>query len=334
MKKGKWIGIVLAVVNVALIMACVVLYLGEDRKKPRFEFQASDVVYREGMDISGLLEGISAFDQEDGDVTDRIVVEKWIENREENLVIVFYAVTDKAGNVAKCSRECPAVFAGGTEEDDLADIQGEWMVQSGFWKELEGGGDTGGDGGETEGEGTEKEETGEKGSEGGKDGEEEYAGEADRGNENGLKEAEEEGKGRERPVENGRATDPDTDRGNAEADTDQGNAEADTEREDAEEPQNQEEAGTAEGDGGGSASAPPVLSLNVSEIRTSVGIAPAWVEVIGSLSDDVDSYETLFRNLEVSKYNINQAGTYQVTVSTKDSDGNRSQAVPLTIIVK
>lgn len=302
MKKGKWIGIVLAVVNVALIMACVVLYLGEDRKKPRFEFQASDVVYREGMDISGLLEGISAFDQEDGDVTDRIVVEKWIENREENLVIVFYAVTDKAGNVAKCSRECPAVFAGGTEEDDLADIQGEWMVQSGFWKELEGGGDTSGDGGETEGEGTEEEETGEKGSEGGKDGEGEYAGEEDRGN--------------------------------AEADTERGNAEADTERENAGEPQNQEEAGTAEGDGGGSASAPPVLSLNVSEISTSVGIAPAWVEVIGSLSDDVDSYETLFRNLEVSKYNINQAGTYQVTVSTKDSDGNRSQAVPLTIIVK
>ena len=58
------------------------------------------------------------------------------------------------------------------------------------------------------------------------------------------------------------------------------------------------------------------------------------MEIIGTLSDDKDGYETLFNNLEVSKYDKNQPGTYEVTVSTKDSDGNRSQTVPLTIIVK
>lgn len=310
MKKERWIGIVLAVINIALVITCVVLYLGEDRKEPRFEFQASDVVYREGMDISGLLEGISAFDQEDGDVTGNIVVEKWIENRDENLVVVFYAVTDQAGNVAKCSRECPAVFVEETEDGLTDNIQGEWMVESGFWKDLEGesadsGESAGENSDEVETEGIEEAETGGEGAEEG-DAEEKDAAEEEE---------------RERRMENNRETDNDTSRENGEADAGQENDR---------EPQN----GEADGDGNGSASAPPVLSLNVSEVKTSVGVAPAWVEVIGSLSDDVDSYETLFRNLEVSKYNVNQAGTYQVTVSTKDSDGNRSQAVPLTIIVK
>lgn len=74
--------------------------------------------------------------------------------------------------------------------------------------------------------------------------------------------------------------------------------------------------------------------MRVSEVTTQAGVAPAWVNVIGTLSDDKDGYETLFNNLEVSKYNINQAGTYQVNVSTKDSDGNKSRTVPLTIIVR
>ena len=78
----------------------------------------------------------------------------------------------------------------------------------------------------------------------------------------------------------------------------------------------------------------PVLELRASEVTTQVGVAPAWVNVIGTLTDDKDGYETLFRNLEISKYNINQAGTYQVKVSTRDSDGNKSGEVPLTIIVR
>ncbi len=77
-----------------------------------------------------------------------------------------------------------------------------------------------------------------------------------------------------------------------------------------------------------------MLELRVSEVTTQVGVAPAWVNVIGTLSDDKDNYETLFGNLEISKYNINQAGTYQVKVSTRDSDGNKSGEVPLTIIVR
>ena len=66
----------------------------------------------------------------------------------------------------------------------------------------------------------------------------------------------------------------------------------------------------------------------------SAGNPPAWVNLIGTLKDDKDNYETLFHNLSVSKYDVSKAGTYQVTVQTEDSDGNKSQAVPITIVVK
>lgn len=80
--------------------------------------------------------------------------------------------------------------------------------------------------------------------------------------------------------------------------------------------------------------AAPILSLKVSEVRVKAGQGPAWVNIIGTLSDDKDSYETLFHNLSVSKYDKDKAGSYGVDVHTEDSDGNRSQNVPLTIIVE
>ncbi|MDO4304915.1 MAG: hypothetical protein Q4D94_13490, partial [Bacillota bacterium] len=78
----------------------------------------------------------------------------------------------------------------------------------------------------------------------------------------------------------------------------------------------------------------PVLTLKVSEVKVNAGQGPAWVDIIGTLTDDKDNYETLFKNLSVSKYDMNKPGTYQVTVSTEDSDGNQSGSVPLTIVVK
>ena len=80
--------------------------------------------------------------------------------------------------------------------------------------------------------------------------------------------------------------------------------------------------------------AAPVLSLKQNSVKVAAGSTPAWVNLIGTLRDDKDSYETLSRNLKVSKYDVNKPGTYEVTVQTEDSDGNRSAAVPITIQVQ
>lgn len=104
MKQGKAAGIGLVVMSVVLGVVCLIFYLREDRTAPGFAFQAVDVIYREGMDMAELLAGVTAYDDTDGDVTYRIVVEKIIVDPEENSAVVFYAVSDRAGNAVRASR--------------------------------------------------------------------------------------------------------------------------------------------------------------------------------------------------------------------------------------
>lgn len=116
MKKGRIPVIILTVANLILAGFFVFMYLGMDRTAPEFRFQTSDYIYIRSDGESELLQNISAIDAVDGDVTDRIVVEKVVENKAESSIVVFYAVSDKAGNVAKISRVFPAQF----EEDYIA----------------------------------------------------------------------------------------------------------------------------------------------------------------------------------------------------------------------
>ncbi len=325
MKNGRTLGIMLAIANAVLTIVSVVLYIGTDRKEPTFEFTQTNVIYEEGMEESQLLEGIRAYDNVDGDLTDKIVVEKKIENPEQNAVVIFYAVSDSAGNVAKCSREFTAIYRVETEEADSRELQDGPLVQSGVWSVLEGGatGENNSadmpvkeDGEEADGEGLEAGETGED------EGREMEEGE----------DALEEGEEIEETGQEEQDQEEDTQQGEQDQEEDTQQGEQDQERNTRQEEQESERNAQT----GRNRTDPeaPVLELRASEVTTQVGVAPAWVNVIGTLADDKDGYETLFKNLEVSKYNINQAGTYQVKVSTRDSDGNKSGEVPLTIIVR
>ena len=56
-----------------------------------------------------------AYDSVDGDLTNRVVVEKTILDEEQQTAVVYYAVSDLSGNVTKQSRVFPA---------DIADMKG------------------------------------------------------------------------------------------------------------------------------------------------------------------------------------------------------------------
>ncbi len=277
MKHGKVTGIILAFLNVILIVVCAVSYFRMDRTEPRLEFQPTDIIYREGMEETRLLEGITAYDSKDGDVTDRIVIEKTIENMDDNTIVVFYAVSDKAGNVAKASRVFQAVYTGesGIQEES------DGFVEAGINAELNQENNPGNNGAEDE-DGSEAENL-----------EEVVPDTADEPAPEPTEQPIPE------PVETPQPTPETTPKPKPTADP-----------------------------------SAPVLTLKVSEVKVNAGQGPAWVDVIGTLSDDKDNYETLFKNLSVSKYDMNKPGTYQVTVYTEDSDGNKSGNVPLTIVVK
>ena len=97
------------VLNIILIVTCVVLLLGRDRKAPVISFSENDLIYYSGIDNEKLLQGVAAMDAKNGDVSDRIVVEKIVQNKNEDRTVVYYAVTDLDGNAAKASRVFEAV---------------------------------------------------------------------------------------------------------------------------------------------------------------------------------------------------------------------------------
>ena len=330
MKQEKIIGITFAALGAALTVLCGILYLKADRTAPVIEFQTVDTIYKDGMDAAEILEGIEAYDSEEGDVTGRIVIEKIIEDREAGQAVVFYAVSDAAGNVAKASRVFEAVFDGTDEESGRA---AEGFMEAGITAEL-GSLEKGGGGAE---DGSSQENDGR--TEGG-------AGQESRGGEesDGVRAASPSPAGTSASE---RENSPERQSVPAEESSSPGERIADREISAApatasgvpdsvpvRETSPASEAGQAQGAASDGDSPAPTLSLKVSEVRVKAGQGPAWVDVIGTLRDDKDNYETLFRNLKVDKYDRDKPGTYQVGVRTEDSDGNSSGTVPLTIIVE
>lgn len=116
----KWLAVGLIVLNIALLTLCGFFYLKKDRGEPKLSFSASDVVYSADMDQTLLLQGVEANDNADGNISDRIVVEKILENRDENTAVVYYAVCDYSGNVSKASRVFPAEYKA-TEETEKSE---------------------------------------------------------------------------------------------------------------------------------------------------------------------------------------------------------------------
>lgn len=274
MRQDKVIGIILAVMSVILVVVCAVLYIGMDRAAPTIEFQASSFDYLEGMDQSALLRGVSAYDSNDGDVTERIVIEKIIENKENNTVVVFYAVSDKAGNAAKASRVFDAVYVEEEKESGR-------FPEAGINAEINLSGEI-------------------------------YQVETDAETDIPQQDSDSEPVPDQPPEPSPEPEQPSP----TPAPTPEPTAEPTPRPVPTADP------------------AIPVLTLKVSEVKVKAGQGPAWVNLIGILSDDKDSYETLFHNLSVSKYDRDKAGSYAVSVQTEDSDGNKSQSVPLTIIVE
>ena len=104
MRRSNILTIILFVGSAAMIAVGAFLWFKADRKAPEIIFFDSELCYESGMQVEELMTAVAAYDDRDGDVTDRIVVEKVVENRNESAVVVYYAVSDAAGNVTKASR--------------------------------------------------------------------------------------------------------------------------------------------------------------------------------------------------------------------------------------
>ena len=103
MKKGIVAGLI--VLCVALGAGTAAVVVTDDRKGPEIELPADgDVTYAEGSDTAPVLEGVTATDEKDGDVTDSLVIENIFPNDDHTSASVVYAAKDSHNNVSKATR--------------------------------------------------------------------------------------------------------------------------------------------------------------------------------------------------------------------------------------
>lgn len=100
---------------IALAGAGYMTYKNQDRTAPEIKVdQSKKIAYTEGEDYGKLLEGVTAQDEKDGDLTSEVFVEKVVPVSKKKAV-VYYGVTDKAKNVGTASREVTYQAAEGSD---------------------------------------------------------------------------------------------------------------------------------------------------------------------------------------------------------------------------
>ena len=100
---------------IALAGAGYMTYKNQDRTAPEIKVdQSKKIAYTEGEDYGKLLEGVTAQDEKDGDLTSEVFVEKIVPVSKKKAV-VYYGVTDKAKNVGTASREVTYQAAEGSD---------------------------------------------------------------------------------------------------------------------------------------------------------------------------------------------------------------------------
>jgi len=299
-------------VNIILAGICAFFYIKKDRIEPKLTFTADDTIYTSGMDTNELIGSMSAVDNKDGDISDRIVIEKILENKEKNVAVVYYAVCDYDGNVAKASREFPADY-NLVASTQLNDSQND---------------------DETEGEETSEGENSEEATE------EELKAQEEAKAAEEAKKAEEEAKAAEeakKAEEEAKAAE--------EAKKAEEEAKAAEEAKKAEEAKSEEqkkkeeeakkaEAEKAAAEAAKKSAGAPYIELNYNECKVGIGGGVPWADAIKTLRDDEDGYELLFRNLIASKFDNTKKGDYTVSLYTTDSKKNKSNTVTMIVHVQ
>lgn len=106
MKKRDWISLLLIVVCLCVLFGYrEMLHRKQDYQIPEITVEEQMPEFSALDPRSALLAGVTAWDDRDGDVTASLVVESVRLLDSEGIVNVTYAAFDKAGNVAKLSRE-------------------------------------------------------------------------------------------------------------------------------------------------------------------------------------------------------------------------------------
>lgn len=124
----------MAVITLGLSGLCAVAYLSEDRKSPVITVPEEMITYTQGEDTSVLLQGVTAMDDIDGDITGKVRISNIDVIGDESKAVVTYAVYDKENNIGKTNRTVNYVAVvekpEETENDGEASVQEEALTKA------------------------------------------------------------------------------------------------------------------------------------------------------------------------------------------------------------
>lgn len=287
--------------SILAVVALLILFIGsvaEDNTAPSIRVRSEDILYSVGCDDEVLLAGVSATDEKDGNVSEHIVVTNRSMVSENKVEIVTFTVSDAAGNVANKD----VVFV---VNDDGTFILADYAAYSVDMDTLEIS---------IEGIGVVGKATGNviESVTGDNDEDEEPSGE-----------------------EQSTPEEPSSEEPSSEEPSSE---EPSSEEPSSEEPSSEEQTTpkpTVGNDG------KPVVVLETTEVKVNVGqnltYANFYSKYIDKLMDDKDDSNYLHRKIFlVGDKNVDTStpGTYKVGYYCKDSDGNKSETVYLSVVVE
>lgn len=100
----KFLIAVMVLICLGFGAGAVWLYLSEDRQGPEITIPDSKISYQEGSEYDALLDGVTAFDEVNGDVTDSLRIEGIFPSIDDKTAEVIYVAKDNRNNMTKKSR--------------------------------------------------------------------------------------------------------------------------------------------------------------------------------------------------------------------------------------
>lgn len=128
MKKG--IIAIMVILCLGLGGLMVYMKLSEDTQPPQIQFQDNEIVYTAGDSYDGLLDGVTATDNKDGDVTDSLVVESVYPNEDGKTATIVYVARDSSNNVGKANKVVTYRASADDQTADAAQAQDDTQTEA------------------------------------------------------------------------------------------------------------------------------------------------------------------------------------------------------------
>lgn len=104
MKTKTKLTILLIIIAAALLVVDYYVLRAEDESAPVISFPEGEATYSADMDDEDLLEGVTARDDKDGDVSDSLRIGEKVESEDGTYITIFYIARDSSNNIAQSSR--------------------------------------------------------------------------------------------------------------------------------------------------------------------------------------------------------------------------------------